>query len=135
MIHIWHGMKILLTFWDFSDAPHPQHPWTARHWYIIHYVDGIYIYILCRWKISHLQPNNITLSAQSRDKRCYLVWSVSSTPKKHSPFVYALEIWKQFIIFSVLFTGDRQIDPRPRSQKFFSDTSFFPILLHYEIYH
>ena len=26
-----HGMKILVTFWKFSDA---QHPRTSRHWYI-----------------------------------------------------------------------------------------------------
>ena len=24
-------MKILLTFWNLEDAPHPQHPWTAPH--------------------------------------------------------------------------------------------------------
>ena len=31
-IHIWHGIKILLTFGDFRDAPHPQHPWRAPYW-------------------------------------------------------------------------------------------------------
>ena len=23
---LWHGMKILLTFWNFTNAQHPQHP-------------------------------------------------------------------------------------------------------------
>ena len=56
---LWYGMKILLTFWNFRDAQHPQHPWTASHRYVgTYYTYLLVIHIgLCFFALNREQPH------------------------------------------------------------------------------
>ena len=61
-------MKILLTFGNLQDAPHPQHPWTARH---------CSVYIFLSYNVKSFQFFQTKLNLCIKFDHIYYKFSVS----------------------------------------------------------